>query len=113
HQGGDELKVGEIPITFIHTPDHTPGSQCFLVNGQKLVAGDTLFLNGCGRTDLPGSNPEDMYHSQTHTLAQVCDDVDLFPGHLYSEKPSALMGETCQRNMVFRPQSKDQWLMMF
>lgn len=113
HQGGDTLMVGEIPITFIHTPGHTPGSQCFLVDDRKLVAGDTLFLNGCGRTDLPGSNPEDMYHSLTHTLARVSDDVELFPGHLYSEKPSASMAETRQRNVVFRPQSKEQWLMMF
>lgn len=113
HQGGDVLMVGEIPITFIHTPGHTPGSQCFLVDGQRLVAGDTLFLNGCGRTDLPGSNPEEMYHSLTHTLAQVPDEVQLFPGHLYSEKPSATMGETRQRNVVFRPESLEQWLMMF
>jgi glyoxylase-like metal-dependent hydrolase (beta-lactamase superfamily II) len=113
HQGGDVLQVGEIPITFIHTPGHTPGSQCFLVDGAKLVAGDTLFLNGCGRTDLPGSNPADMYHSLTHTLAQVPDDVQLYPGHLYSEKPSASMAETRQRNVVFRPQTEEQWLAMF
>ena len=113
HRGGDTLMVGEVPITFIHTPGHTPGSQCFLVNDEKLVAGDTLFLNGCGRTDLPGSNPEDMYHSITHTLAQVADDVLLCPGHLYSEKPTASMAETRQRNVVFRPETKDQWLMMF
>ena len=60
HQSGDTVMVGEIPITLIHTPGHTPGSQCFLVDGQKLVSGDTLFLDGCGRTDLPGSNPEEQ-----------------------------------------------------
>ncbi len=112
HRSGDTVMVGEIPITLIHTPGHTPGSQCFLVDG-KLVAGDTLFLDGCGRTDLPGSNPEDMYHSLTHRLAQVPDDAVLYPGHLYSEKPSATMAETRQRNVVFRPQSLEQWLMMF
>jgi glyoxylase-like metal-dependent hydrolase (beta-lactamase superfamily II) len=112
HESGDTVMVGEIPITLIHTPGHTPGSQCFLVDG-KLVAGDTLFLDGCGRTDLPGSNPEDMYRSLTERLAQVPDDVQLFPGHLYSEKPSASMAETRSRNVVFRPQSLEQWLMMF
>ena len=112
HASGDTVMVGEIPITLIHTPGHTPGSQCFLVDG-RLVAGDTLFLDGCGRTDLPGSDPEQMYLSLTQRLAQVPDDAVLFPGHLYSEKPSATMAETRSRNVVFRPQSLEQWLMMF
>lgn len=112
HASGDTVMVGEIPITLIHTPGHTPGSQCFLVDG-RLVAGDTLFLDGCGRTDLPGSDPEQMYYSLTQRLGQVPDDAVLYPGHLYSEKPSATMAETRSRNVVFRPQSLDQWLMMF
>ena len=62
HDPGDIVKVGSIEVTLIHTPGHTPGSQCFHVDG-RLVSGDTLFLDGCGRTDLPGSNPEDMYYS--------------------------------------------------
>jgi glyoxylase-like metal-dependent hydrolase (beta-lactamase superfamily II) len=112
HASGDVVRVGEVEITLIHTPGHTPGSQCFLVDG-KLVAGDTLFLDGCGRTDLPGSNPEDMYYSLTQRLAQVPDDAVLYPGHLYSQKPSATMAETRSRNVVFRPDSLEQWLMMF
>ena len=112
HDSGDTVMVGEIPITLIHTPGHTPGSQCFLVDG-KLVAGDTLFLNGCGRTDLPGSDPEQMYYSLTQRLGQVPDDAVLYPGHLYSEKPFATMAETRQRNVVFRPDSLEQWMMMF
>ena len=112
HESGDTVMVGEIPITLIHTPGHTPGSQCFLVDG-RLVAGDTLFLDGCGRTDLPGSNPEDMYFSLTQRLAHVPDDAVLYPGHLYSEKPSATMAETRSRNVVFRPDSLEQWMLMF
>ncbi|MCU1453822.1 MAG: fold metallo-hydrolase [Acidimicrobiales bacterium] len=112
HESGDTVFVGEVPITLIHTPGHTPGSQCFLVDG-RLVAGDTLFLNGCGRTDLPGSDPAAMYESLTQRLAKVPDDAVLYPGHLYSEKPSATMAETRSRNVVFRPQSLDQWLTMF
>jgi len=113
HRSGDTVMVGEIPITLIHTPGHTPGSQCFLVDGEMLVSGDTLFLDGCGRTDLPGSDPAQMYESLTQRLAQVPDDVVLYPGHLYSEKPSASMAETRQRNVVFRPDSLEQWMMMF
>ena len=75
HEGGDKLEVGEISVTFVHTPGHTPGSQCFLVE-QKLVAGDTLFLEGCGRTDLPGSDPNDMYYS-LQKLAKLPHDTRL------------------------------------
>ena len=53
HDSGDVVNVGALEIELIHTPGHTPGSQCFLVDGH-LISGDTLFLDGCGRTDLPG-----------------------------------------------------------
>jgi len=112
HEPGDVVTVGDVRIELVHTPGHTPGSQCFLVDG-RLVAGDTLFLDGCGRTDLPGGDPAEMYESLTQRLAKVPDDAVLFPGHLYSEKPSASMAETRSRNVVFRPQSVDQFLMMF
>jgi glyoxylase-like metal-dependent hydrolase (beta-lactamase superfamily II) len=112
HESGDTVMVGDIPIELIHTPGHTPGSQCFYVDG-KLVSGDTLFLEGCGRLDLPGGNPEQMYESLTQKLSKVPDDAILFPGHQYSMEPSASMGETRQMNYVFRPKTAEQWLMMF
>ncbi|MCP4227822.1 MAG: MBL fold metallo-hydrolase, partial [Actinomycetia bacterium] len=112
HDSGDIVTVGEISIELIHTPGHTPGSQCFLVR-DHLVAGDTLFLDGCGRTDLPGGDPEELYRSLTDRLARVPDEATLFPGHLYSPKPSQSMGETRDLNVVFRPKSIEQWMMMF
>jgi glyoxylase-like metal-dependent hydrolase (beta-lactamase superfamily II) len=112
HTSGDTVMVGEIPIQLIHTPGHTPGSQCFFV-ANRLVAGDTLFLEGCGRTDLPGGDPAALYESITQRLAKVPDDAVLFPGHLYSELPSQTMGETRRWNYVFRPRDLQQWLMMF
>jgi glyoxylase-like metal-dependent hydrolase (beta-lactamase superfamily II) len=112
HDSGDVVRVGELEIELVHTPGHTPGSQCFAVAG-RLVAGDTLFLDGCGRTDLPGGDPEQMYESLTTRLARFGDDVVLYPGHLYSPEPSATLGETRRRNYVFRPQSVQQWLAMF
>ena len=112
HDSGDEVMVGDIPIELIHTPGHTPGSQCFMVDGH-LVAGDTLFLEGCGRTDLPGGDPAALYQSLTQRLAKVPDDAILFPGHLYSPEPSATMGDTRRLNYVFRPRSEEQWLQMF
>ena len=112
HDSGDVVHVGDVPVTLLHTPGHTPGSQCFLVDG-RLVSGDTLFLEGCGRTDLPGGDPEAMYESLTQRLARVPDSTVVFPGHLYSPEPSATMGDTRRRNYVFRFRSLDQWLTMF
>lgn len=112
HVSGDIVLAGEIPIELIHTPGHTPGSQCFLVDG-CLVAGDTLFLEGCGRTDLPGGDPAALYDSLTHKLAKVPDDTVLFPGHLYSAEPSATMSDTRRLNFVFKPGSEAEWLAMF
>lgn len=112
HRSGDAVMVGEIPIQLLHTPGHTPGSQCFYVNG-CLVSGDTLFLDGCGRTDLPGGDPDALYLSLTQTLAQVPDDAVLFPGHMYSAAPAERLGDTRARNVVFRPDSIEQWRMMF
>jgi len=112
HASGDTVMVGDIPIELIHTPGHTPGSQCFFVDG-RLVSGDTLFLEGCGRMDLPGADPAAMYESLTQKLAKIPDDAILFPGHQYSMDPYASMGETRQMNYVFRPKTAEQWLMMF
>ena len=112
HSSGDVVMVGNIPIELIHTPGHTPGSQCFMLDG-ALVSGDTLFLEGCGRTDLPGGDPLALYESLTQKLAKVPDDSILFPGHLYSAAPCASMGETRHANFVFRPKTPEQWLAMF
>jgi glyoxylase-like metal-dependent hydrolase (beta-lactamase superfamily II) len=112
HDGGDTVTVGEIPIELLHTPGHTPGSQCFLLDGH-LVAGDTLFLEGCGRVDLPGGDPEALYYSITQTLAKVPDETVLFPGHLYAPDPSAPMGEVRGSNYVYRFKTLDQWKVMF
>jgi len=96
-----------------HTPGHTPGSQCFLVEeaaqSGHLVAGDTLFLNGCGRVDLPGSNPREMYES-LETLKQLPDDTTLYPGHLYSPEGSDSMGDQKRTNPYLRAASVEMFL---
>ncbi len=99
HESGDVVTVGAVDITLLHTPGHTPGSQCFLVDG-RLVAGDTLFLEGCGRTDLPGSNPNQMVAS-LRRLAEVPDETVLFPGHQYSPASSAPMEHVKRTNYIF------------
>ena len=111
HHGGDTLMVGNVEVTFIHTPGHTPGSQCFLTNG-CLISGDTLFLDGCGRTDLPGSNVSDMYDSLT-LLASLPNDTVVLPGHQYSAPSAARLSDVKEHNYVFKPRTREQWLMMF
>jgi glyoxylase-like metal-dependent hydrolase (beta-lactamase superfamily II) len=112
HASADKLMVGAIEIELIHTPGHTPGSQCFLVDG-KLVSGDTLFLEGCGRTDLPGSDPEEMYRTLQQRLLRISDDTVIFPGHLYSPDSSAPMAEVRKYNYAMAPTTAEQWLAMF
>ena len=98
---GDELHVGQIPIRFVHTPGHTPGSQCFLVDG-SLISGDTLFIGSCGRIDLPGSDPAQMYDSLVNKLKRLPDDTMLYPGHNYAGQPTSTMGHEKRRNMFLR-----------
>ena len=100
HDSGDVLSVGGIEISLVHTPGHTPGSQCFFVD-DRLIAGDTLFLEGCGRTDLPGSDPVKMFES-LRRLAEVPDSTILFPGHRYSIASSATMDVVKETNFVFQ-----------
>ncbi|MCV7227541.1 MBL fold metallo-hydrolase [Mycolicibacterium komossense] len=107
HEHGDKVAVGAIDIELLHTPGHTPGSQCFLLDG-RLVAGDTLFLEGCGRTDFPGGNVDEMFRS-LHQLSTLPGDPTVFPGHWYSAEPSAPLETVKATNYVYRASNLDQW----
>jgi hydroxyacylglutathione hydrolase len=107
---GDKLAVGDIDIEFLHTPGHTPGSQCFRVK-HTLISGDTLFIDGCGRVDLPGSNSEDMFNS-LRKLAELPDETILLPGHNYSAVAHATMGDTKRTNAYMRINNLESWKMM-
>ncbi len=96
-RSGDSVKIGGIDLTFIHTPGHTPGSQCFTV-GNRLISGDTLFIRGCGRSDLPGGDPEKLYESLTQKLMKLPDDTILYPGHDYSDAPTSKMKDEKIKN---------------
>ena len=107
HEHGDKVAVGDVEIELLHTPGHTPGSQCFLLEG-RLVAGDTLFLDGCGRTDFPGGNVDDMFRS-LRQLAALPGDPTVFPGHWYSADRSAPLEQVKRSNYVYRASNLDQW----
>ena len=107
HEHGDKVSVGAIDIELLHTPGHTPGSQCFLLDG-RLVAGDTLFLEGCGRTDFPGGDSDEIFRS-LQKIAQLPGDPTVFPGHWYSLEPSASLSEVKRSNYVYRVSNLEQW----
>jgi glyoxylase-like metal-dependent hydrolase (beta-lactamase superfamily II) len=107
HEHGDKVAVGDIDIELLHTPGHTPGSQCFLLDG-RLVAGDTLFLDGCGRTDFPGGDVDEMFRS-LQQLSKLSGDPTVFPGHWYSAEPSAPLENVKRTNYVYRASNLDQW----
>ena len=104
--GGDTLAVGDVTVTFLHTPGHTPGSQCFLVDG-RLISGDTLFIRSCGRTDLPGSDPAEMYTSLTQRLGALPDDTVVFPGHNYGGSATTIGDEKRANPMMRFPSMSD------
>jgi len=105
---GDRLTIGEHELRFLHTPGHTPGSQCFLIDG-KLVAGDTLFVQGCGRVDLPGGDVDTMYHTLTSKLAKLPADTVLYPGHDYGSTPTSTIGVELEQNTYLRVPSLADW----
>jgi len=104
---GDHLKIGENDIEFLHTPGHTPGSQCFKVN-DNLISGDTLFIQGCGRVDLPGANSEDMFHS-LRKLSKLPDETIIYPGHNYGPKESESLENVKEINSYLRIEDIELW----
>ena len=94
---GDRIDVGGCGITCVHTPGHTPGSQCFLA-ANSLVAGDTLFIGACGRCDYEGGDPEAMYRSLTGTLMSMDSGTTLYPGHNYADRPTSTLGQEKESN---------------
>ncbi len=77
-----------------------------------MVTGDTLFLEGCGRTDLPGADAEEMYTS-LQRLASLPGSLTVWPGHYYSPEPSASMDEVRRTNPVLERVDRAQWLRQF
>ena len=94
-QHGDHVRVGQITFDVLHTPGHSPGSVCLYAASEKtLIAGDTLFQRGVGRTDLPGGNWDQLVHSIHTHLWLLPDDVRVYPGH----GPPTTIGEEKQLN---------------
>jgi glyoxylase-like metal-dependent hydrolase (beta-lactamase superfamily II) len=105
---GDKVTVGGVDITLIHTPGHTPGSQCFLCQG-NLISGDTLFITGCGRVDLPGGNADQLYDSLTNKIAKLPDETVVYPGHHYDPATHATLAKMKTTNPYLQANSVAAW----
>jgi glyoxylase-like metal-dependent hydrolase (beta-lactamase superfamily II) len=103
------ISIGETNIKVLHTPGHSPGSICLLVDN-KLITGDTLFVGECGRIDLPGGNAEDLYHSFFDKILNISDNVEVYPGHDYGLKPFSSIGFERKHNYVLRPRTKEEFV---
>lgn len=107
--GGEAVLVGETTVTAIHTPGHTPGSQCLLVDGH-LLTGDTLFIRACGRWDLPGGDPGALFESLAHKLKRLDDATVVYPGHNYADRPTSTIADEKRDNPFLQPVTKQEFL---
>jgi glyoxylase-like metal-dependent hydrolase (beta-lactamase superfamily II) len=105
---GDKIQLGDLEITFLHTPGHTPGSQCFLIQN-RLISGDTLFINACGRCDLPGGNAEQMYES-LNRLSKLDENTILYPGHNYSDEKTSTIRQEKKNNPYMQFENMQNFL---
>jgi len=97
HQDNDIIQLGHTQIKVLHTPGHTPGSICYYLD-EHLITGDTLFVNGCGRCDLTGGDPRQMYHSLKKIATQLPSTTVVHPGHHYAPQPSSTLEEQIATN---------------
>jgi hydroxyacylglutathione hydrolase len=97
HYGGDEIALGESQIKVLHTPGHTPGSACYQL-GNEIITGDTLFVFGCGRCDLNGGSPLEMFETLKKMKQELPDDMLIHPGHNYSVKKTSTFAEQIEGN---------------
>jgi len=101
---GDMLHLGGVSIRFLKTPGHTPGGICLIVDDSILITGDTLFIGDCGRCDLPGGSLKEMFRS-LRRLKGLKDDLVVFPGHDYGEKPHDTLGNQKRTSCVLNAES--------
>lgn len=111
HKIGDreKLSIGGIEFECLHTPGHSPGCQCFRYK-DVLIAGDTIFIDGCGRCDLPGSDPKKMFNSLYNVILKLPDNVILYTGHNYGGLPFASVGQQKETNPYLQCSNLEEFL---
>lgn len=109
HHGGDQIRLGKSDIDVLHTPGHTPGSACYMI-GDDIITGDTLFVFGCGRCDLQGGDPEQMFTTLKRLGTELPAQTIVHPGHNYAEKETCSMAEQTQGNPFMHIDQLDQFV---
>jgi hydroxyacylglutathione hydrolase len=99
---GDKIVIGKVSLEVIHTPGHTPGGICLLGEG-NLFSGDTLFVGGIGRTDLPGASHQQFMLSIRDKLLTLPDATIVWPGHDYGPVRSSTIEQEKKLNPWLRP----------
>ena len=105
----NQLKIGKILVDFLITPGHTPGGICIIVDNESLLTGDTLFIGNCGRTDLPGGNLTQMYISLHEKIMSLPDELIVYPGHDYGEKPFDSLGNQKRTNKTLKAKTLEEF----
>ena len=98
---GDLIQVGSLALQVLHTPGHSPGAICIHVDGM-VFTGDTLFVGGVGRTDLPGGSWPMMLHSIQTKLLTLPDETVVLPGHNYGATPTSTIGNERLHNSFLK-----------
>jgi len=106
---GDTIDIGSLKAKVIHTPGHCPDHICILIDG-KLLTGDTLFVGECGRTDLAGGSPSDLYDSLFRKVLPLRDSIEVYPGHDYGYKPTSTIEEEKKNNYILVPRSRNEFI---
>jgi len=106
---GDVLKLGDVNLEFLLTPGHTPGSISINVDNEALLTGDTLFIGDCGRTDLPGGSLAQMFKTLKNKIIPLPDNLIVYPGHDYGDKPFDTLGNQKKTNKTLRAKNLDEF----
>lgn len=106
---GGTVAVGTLTARALHTPGHSPGALCWLA-GDLLFTGDTLFIDACGRCDLPGGDPARMFDSLHRVLGALPESVRVLPGHDYGPVPTRTLGEERRSNPFLRVDGREDFV---
>lgn len=111
---GDQIKLGAVTLTAMETFGHTQDSICYLLDaangGPKLITGDTLFINGCGRCDLPGGNVSQMYDSLHRKILSLPAETEIYPGHDYGHVPFDTLQNQKSSNKYLACSSEEEFI---
>jgi hydroxyacylglutathione hydrolase len=107
---GDIVHIGNIHLRVLYTPGHSNDSICLLIEDKSVFTGDTLFVGNCGRIDLPGGDPKQLYNSLFNKIANLKESLIIYPGHNYGPTPTSTIGIERKTNHVLKPRTEQEFI---